>query len=639
MRARPAPARAFVLPTLLLAIASAGPGLTQHRTGPATAVAERKAFNAVPGPDAEYLVLIDRYTLRDDGSVVHERTSRLQVNSYLAINRKYGESKVDYDPAIETFEVVANRTVLPSGQVVEAPANAFVDDQPPAAEGNPLWSGLRRKIIVHTALEPGAVIEEAYRITLKADASPWLDFGEPLAAELPIRERVVEWDVPISASQRVTASVSIVPMMPTVVETAGRAVWTWRRAGVPAIPEEPGAPPRSEAVPFLWASTCAWDEAAAELARRIEAAGPAPETAVAAARQAMAKETSWEPRLLAALAAVAGSLNVSAIAPALQHWQPKPLAEVWRSGYATPLELASLEAKVLMAAGFSADVALLAPPARNRKAGPGFAGFDRALLRLAGEDGTPRLYDPAEPAAGVPLEARIAGPLLIPRRPGFEAAPTSNPSRRDLTVVAEVRADGGLSGSLALFATGAATPHAELVQEPGKLADELACAVVPGAKAKAQQITSLARLRATLEVGFEGTLPEKSNLGLVRFAMPGVPGGVDKDLPPLPAAGRLAPIALPGPVCETVEITLTLPSGWTVVALPEPARVSNPVGLVEITSTQAGDGKIHVVRRIELAERTATADQAAQVRALLVAWLAPVGRDLLLRPPAKAAQK
>jgi hypothetical protein len=624
---------------VLLAIASAVPSFAQQRAGPATAATERKAFTAFPGPDAEYLVLVDRYTLRDDGSVVHERTSRLQVNSYLAINRKYGESKVEYDPAIETFEVVTNRTVLPSGELVEAPANAFVDDQPPAAEGNPLWSGLRRKIIVHTALEPGAVIEEAYRITLKADASPWLDFGEPLAAELPIRERVVEWDVPKSASQRVTVSVSIVPVMPTVSEKAGRAVWTCRRAGVPANPEEPGAPPRNEALPFLWASTCDWDEAAAELARRIEAAGPAPETAVAAAREAMAKETAWEPRLLAALAAITGSLNVSAITPALQHWQVKSLAEVWRSGYATPLELASLEAKVLRAAGFSADIALLAPAGRNRKDAPGFAGFDRTLLRLTGEDGTPRLYDPAEPAAGVPLEAWIAGPLLIPQRPGFVTAPTSNPSRRDLTVVAEVRADGSLSGSLALVATGAATPHAALVQEPGKLANELARAVVPDAKAKAQQITSLARLRATLEVGFEGTLPEKSDLGLVRFATPGVPGGVDKDLPPLPAAGRLAPIALPGPVGETTEITLTPPVGWNVAALPEPARVSNPVGLVEITSTQGADGKIHVVRHIELAERTATADQTAQVRALLVAWLAPVGRDLLLRPPAKPPQK
>jgi hypothetical protein len=638
MRARSASAHVLVLPALLASLTFAAAGLAQPKPDAAPAGGARKAFNAVPGPDAEYLLLSDRYTLREDGSVVHERRSRLQVNTYLAINRKCGESKVNYDPAIETFEVVTNRTVLPSGQVVEAPANAVVDDQPQAAEGNPLWSGLRRKIIVHTALEPGAVIEEAYRITLAAGASPWLDFGEPLAAEAPIRERVVEWDVPRSTRQRVTALVSMTPVMPTVSENADRAVWTWRRADVAAIPEEPGAPPRTEALPFLWVSTCGWDEAAAELARRIEAAGPAPESAVAAARQAMAKETAWEARLLAAFAAITGSLNVSGITPPLQHWQIKPLAEVWRSGYATPLELAALEAGVLTAVGFSADIALLAPPERDRKAAPGFAGFDRALLRVTGEDGTRRLYDPSEPAAGGPLEARIAGPLLVPRS-GFEAPPTSLPSRRDLTIVAEVRADGSLSGSLALVATGAATPQAALVQEPGKLAEELAGAVVPGAKAKTQQITSLARLRATLEVNFDGKLPEKSDLGLVRFATPSVPGGIDKDLPPLPAAGRLAPIALPGPGSETVDVTLTLPGGWTVAALPPPAHASNSLGLVEITSTQGDEGNVHVVRRIELAERTANADQAAQVRDLLVAWLAPAGRELLLRPPPGPAKK
>jgi hypothetical protein len=638
MPPHPASARALVLLALLASLAFAAPSLAQPRPGGAPAAAERKAFNAVPGPDAEYLLLSDRYTLRKDGAVVHERRSRLQVNSYLAINRKYGESKVEFDPAIETFEVMTNRTVLPSGRVVEAPANAVVEDQAPAAQHNPLWSGLRRKIMVHTALEPGAVIEEVYRITLAPGARPWLDFGEPLAAEVPIRDRIVEWDVPKSVSQGVTASVSIVPVMPTVSENGERTVWTWRHADVAAIPEEPGAPPRNEALPFLWASTCSWEETAAELARRIVAAGPAPEGAVAAARQAMAKETAWEARLLAALSAITGSLNVSGISPPLQHWQIKPLAEVWRLGYATPFELACLEANVLSATGFSADIALLGPPERNSKTAPGFAGFDRALLRVTGEDGTPRLYDPSEPAAGGPLEARIAGPLLVPRS-GLEAPPTSLPSRRDLTIVAEVQADGSVSGSVALVATGAATPQATLVQEPGKLADELARAVVPGAKAKTQQITSLARLRATLEVGFEGKLPEKSDLGLVRFGVPGVPGGVDRDLPPLPVAGRLAPIALPGPVVETVDVTLTLPGGWTAAALPLPARVGNPVGLVEITSTQGADGKVHVVRRLELAERTARADQAAQVRELLVAWLAPSARGLLLRPPTEAPKK
>ena len=631
MPPRPVSTRTLTVPLLLLSLASAAPSLAQPQ---AAATVGRKAFNAVPGPDAEYLLLSDRYTLRDDGSVVHERTSRLQVNTYLAINRKYGESKVDYDPALESFEVLTNRTVLPSGTVVQAPVNAVVDDQPYAAEGNPLWSGLRRKIIVHTALEPGAVIEETYRITRKGAVYPWFEIGEPLAVEVPARERLVEWDVPTARSSQVTVSVPPTSVMPSVAGKGDRSVWTWRQANVAGIPDEPGSPPRDEALPFLWASTCGWDEAAGELARRIEAAGPAPEGAMAAARQAIAKETAWESRLLAALAAITGSLNVSAVNASLVHWQIKPLAEVWRAGYATPLELATLEAKVLTAVGFPAQIALLAPPARSRNGAPGFAGFDRPLLRVTAEDGTIRLYDPADPATGGALEARIAGPLLIPAGRGFVEARPPTPAQRDLTAVAEVKPDGSVSGSLALVTVGAATPQAALVRDPGTLADELVRGTVPGTKAKAPQIAALARLRAALAVDFEGKLPEKNELGLVRFTAAGVPGGMDKGLPPLPVAGRLAPIALPGPGSESTELTLALPKGWRVAALPVTVLTENDLGRVEVTAAQGADGKVHIVRRIELKARTAKAGQAAQVRELLVAWNSPASRELILAPPA-----
>ncbi|NCO69442.1 MAG: DUF3857 domain-containing protein, partial [Acidobacteria bacterium] len=157
--------------------------------------AHTRAFAAVPGPDAIYLQLTDRWALRGDGRLIHEQSSRLQLNSYLAINRGWGESKITWDPAVETFEVLTDRTVLPSGAIVDAPANAVVDDQPPAAHGQPLWSHLRRKVIVHTALEPGAVIEQTWRVTRRADATPWLEAAEPLYLDIPVRERLIEVDV------------------------------------------------------------------------------------------------------------------------------------------------------------------------------------------------------------------------------------------------------------------------------------------------------------------------------------------------------------------------------------------------------------------------------------------------------------
>ena len=60
----------------------------------------------------------------------------------------------------------------------------------------------------------------------------------------------------------------------------------------------------------------------------------------------------------------------------------------------------------------------------------------------------------------------------------------------------------------------------------------------------------------------------------------------------------------------------------------------NDLGRVEVTAAQGADGKVHIVRRIELKARTAKAGQAAQVRELLVAWNSPASRELILAPPA-----
>ena len=300
----------------------------------------------MPGPDAEYLLA--RPTATPCARTVPWSTSarsRLQVNSYLAINRKYGESKVDYDPALETFEVVTNRTVLPSGQVVEAPANAVVDDQPPAAEGNPLWSGLRRKIIVHTALEPGAVIEEAWRITDKPGALPWVDFAEPFLAEVPMRERTIVVDLPAGTPfhWRMPAFRWRRAMSAAVPATAscGEA----RSATFPRSPTRP-ARRRAAETAMLVASSCpSFQALQQELNRRVGAAADGARPCRPSRASAAEKELTDDGRVLAVMEAVAAAVRVTPIPPgaaALPCCSRRRRCGV--SGVATPLELAVLQA-------------------------------------------------------------------------------------------------------------------------------------------------------------------------------------------------------------------------------------------------------------------------------------------------------
>jgi len=595
-----------------------------------------KAFVSPAGPDAEALLLADRYTLRADGTVVHDRIQRIRVNSSLAINRDFGESRVVWDPSVETFEVLHNRTVLPSGEVVPGPANAIVDELPPAVHRNPLWSGLRRKVIVHTALEPGAVIEASWRIARRPSSPAGMIVAEPLAFAFPVAERTVEVEAPSGLELLVPAATS--GERAAECTTAGAArTCRWRLEGVAPLPGEPGTPPRVAMEPYALAAAGApagkgW--AGAELARRWDAAGPAPAGAIEVSRKAVGKEPDRERGLLAALTALSDAINVSGALPASHTgWAIQPLASVWAAGWASPLEMAALQARVLGELGFDARPGLLVAGPQAVRA-PGFALHDRAVLLVRFGAGDDRLYDPAEPKAETPLERNLdRAHLVVPGDP-VDLGALAAPWKRRLVATLTVDEKGGVKGELALTTAGGATLHAGLVRDPQKLAERLVTGLLEGAKVTSARTTRLERGASSLSASFEGALPEKNARGLHAMTLAGVPGGVTDELPPLPGAGRLSPIALPGPGAEELEVTLTLPKGWTVAAQPGAAKVANTLGEVAVSGASGADGRVVVRRSLSLATRSAPAAEAGKARELQVAWSSPGSRVLLLRPPA-----
>jgi hypothetical protein len=74
-------------------------------------------------------------------------------------------------------------------------------------------------------------------------------------------------------------------------------------------------------------------------------------------------------------------------------------------------------------------------------------------------------------------------------------------------------------------------------------------------------------------------------------------------------------------------------------AFPTTAKVSNDTGTVATEVQVLPDGRLRLTRRIELRLPIVQATEAAQVRALLTAWLSPAGRELILRPPEEKTVK
>ena len=305
-----------------------------------------------------------------------------------------------------------------------------------------------------------------------------------------------------------------------------------------AFPPEPGVPPEP---PSLIASTCPGREAlAGEFDRRAANVGGDPDGLAALARQADAKNPGDEARIFAVLDAVAQAVAVAPITPSQQNWRPRPLADVWRAGVATPLELAALQAAALRAVGFSTTWAAVAGgDERDVEKCPAMAGLDRALVMVRWASEGTRFYDPVKPVEGGPLEATtsVGSVIAIPAldaTPGTLVWPHENRRWADLAI--EVAPDGGLKGTVAFGATDGLTPHAALVRDPAKFARELA-PLLPDGKASNARVTELRRCSASLVAEVEGKLPAKNALGLVRWTLPDLPGGVESKLPPPPHRG------------------------------------------------------------------------------------------------------
>jgi hypothetical protein len=340
--------------------------------------------------------------------------------------------------------------------------------------------------------------------------------------------------------------------------------------------------------------------------------------------------------------AVAAAVRVTPIPPALQHFRPAPPAEVWRLGVATPLELAVLQSGALRAVGFlNVSPVLAAPWPASLDEAPALSGLDRALVGVGWANAGLRLYDPIKPSAGGPIELSVSRRNLLsvfPMPPDAGDVWAVMPAGRNLTIVAEVEPDRTVRGKLVFTAAGALTPHAALLRDPSKVAGELA-GILPEGKAGNVRVAALARDGATLEAEITAALPEPDALGLVRLAFPGIPGGVNDELPQLPAPDRQAPLLMPFPQTESLQIELTLPAGWTLASAPTtfggPGR--GPVRF----SVGVEGARVRLSRSIEVGRRLVApvGDQLAEARSTLVAWQSPDGRELLLRLPSGAAKK
>lgn len=117
-----------------------------------------------PTSHGKYIYIKKEYTLNKDGSSSYTYSSSLELLTYDAFHKLYGESFVVYNPNYQTLKINNSTTTMRNGKEIKSPQNAFNEVLPSFAVNAPAYNVLREMVVSHTGLEVGAKIDFSYTI-------------------------------------------------------------------------------------------------------------------------------------------------------------------------------------------------------------------------------------------------------------------------------------------------------------------------------------------------------------------------------------------------------------------------------------------------------------------------------------------
>ncbi len=584
--------------------------------------------------DEDAVILLDetRETFWADGRRSSSRHTLVLIQTEHAIDT-YTDLRVPYDSARQTLTVEQLRTFrLSDRRWTSSGPTARVETLPFAAEKAPDYASRREMMLLHDGVELPCVLETAYAI---ADAQPYRAGSDGLvgfARSAPALEVRLELAIEPGSPLRWVAASSVPP--PVSSADGQLQVLTFIMGPLQPLPS-PGTLEAVTERPYLQYSTWSgWPALGAAVRGRFDAAATIDDdlrTAVTAKLKG-ARTAAERARLVTTMV----EEGTAAIALDSDWWTgPRSAARTWSTAYGHRLDRAVLAAALLREAGVTAEPLLAGRGLGPAPALPGLEPFD-VVLWISADDvfGT---FDPSS-AAFSPGRASLAGhtawhPGLEPSPPAPQVGAASRLEVRfDLDYDREANA---WTGSGVLTATGALSPYGRLVgleDEARSHLEELATALLGEAKVTDCNPESLPPERVVYGFRLESPAGERDRLGRLRLEV-GSPPVLEELLThsavQLSAESRSSAVHLPAPVDLRTTLRVA-PGDLELVRAPQPQRLANAAGAVEITVARE-DTTTTLERHLRLERANYPPDDWPQLRALLLAEHDRQGRVVLIR--------
>lgn len=579
--------------------------------------------------DGRYLKMVKEYELKSDGSWTYHHSHQLQILSYYALNRRFGETFIVFDTLAQSLKINRSETLTPDGRLVPSPDNALNLVLPRFARNSADYNYLREMVVTHTGLEINAVINLDYELTTQAGFLPGMMGDEFLQADVPIDTLILRIRLP--EDRPLHFSLQNIEGQPQVSQSRGLKTYQWIFTNRPEYHPEALQPAAGDFLPHLAFSTVGdWQEIFSFLDERL------PESLLdeSITEQLLDDQTDRMRQILNLQEKMVDGLAELPIPMAVVGFRCRPGQTVWKSASATPLEKAWLMSSALNMAGIQSNVVLTTRDGHIDDAVPGLIGFEEAFVRIMEKNEQPLYLSVHELNRNNAVYSLNGKPALVlnPESVDRETikADTSLNNAADLSLFLNMSGDNQLNGKIYLTLSGAVHPFTEL-QRNGGNASGLLKKVASGTEINEAEPSHLSadRLAVAAKLFQKAAFKEQDNFLI--YKLPQYPQGFAGAHWPVFSSERKYPLFLESaPLTDKMSLELQLPENVEFAGKPYHLRIKNAVGHLEL-SLQAVDGKISIVRNIDIFKNSIPPGKYAEFLKLWQTWKNPQYTELVFR--------
>jgi hypothetical protein len=582
--------RRIVRRGLLIAAASLGAITAAHADDWLPVTPEELSQTSEPAAPNASAVYLYRQVDRNDVDSWERVYVRIKILTEEGVSQ--GSVVINFDKDRERVQDIEARTIRPDGSIVTFNGAIY---EKPQLEGH--GTRLMTKALSLPDVQPGCIIEYRYRLWL----NPLFMFSSEWIVNANLYTKLARFSLLPNRVRplRATSPAGLPPA--TVGPTFQNGIYTMVTRDVPAFIAEEYMPPEDELkmrVDFVYLEDSKIDKDAATFwsrwgkgvnsyAKKYMDHGRAMQAALV---QIVTPADSPEQKLRKIYARVAQLRNLSyergkseAEAERESAKDNEDVADVWKHGYGSEVQITLLFVALARAAGCEADPVILST--RNRfwfkeqMRNPGQLNAAAALVRLGDHD---VFLAPGVPFAPFGMlawnETAVKG-LRLNETGGVWVTtplPPAAESRVERHAILHLTPDAGLEGTLTLTYTGL-DALAERLEERNeddtarrrRLEDEVKAELSSGGEVTLANKPEWSNGDTPLVAIFNIKLPGWGHLAGTRALVPvHLFGGGNRHV--FEHQTRIHPVYFRSPHQLEDDVTIDLPAGWTVSSVPQP---------------------------------------------------------------------